>query len=109
MAQQLADLVGVLKNDPGRVKAEFRRLNLQLEFRPVEAKPRPHYVVSGQCGLSALVFLFLRRRLAGAVLDRLKEESVHSRTLILLRFSVRLPSVEATGRWRERGRMGRKT
>ena len=72
---QLADLVGVLKDDPGRVKAEFRRLNLQLQFRPVEAEPRPHYVVSGQCGLSALVFLFLRRRLAGAVLDRLREQS----------------------------------
>ena len=69
---QLADLVGVLKNDPGRVKAEFRRLNLQLQFRPVEAEPRPHYVVSGQCGLSALVFLFLRRRLKSAVVDRLR-------------------------------------
>lgn len=68
--QQLEDLVGVLKNDPIRVKAEFRRLNLQLQFRPVEAEPRPHFVVTGQCGLSALVFLFLRRRLSGAVLDR---------------------------------------
>ena len=32
---------------------------------------------------------------------------VHSRTPISLRFLVRLPSVEATGRWRERGRMRR--
>jgi eukaryotic-like serine/threonine-protein kinase len=31
---------------------------------------------------------------------------VHSRTPILLRFLVRLPSTTATGRWRERGRMG---
>ena len=72
---QLADLVGVLKNDPVRVKSEFRRLNLQLHFRPVEAEPRPHFVVTGQCGLSALVFFLLRRRLAGAVLDRLREQS----------------------------------
>ena len=34
-----------------------------------------------------------------------KEESVHSRTPVLLRFSLRLPSVEARGRWRERGRI----
>ena len=33
------------------------------------------------------------------------EHPVHSRTPVLLRFSVRLPSVTATGRWRERGRM----
>ena len=69
---QLADLVGVLKNDPIRVKSEFRRLNLQLQFRAVEGEPRPHFVVTGQCGLSALVFLLLRRRLSGAVLDRLR-------------------------------------
>ena len=36
-----------------------------------------------------------------------RRESVHSRTPVLLVFSVRLPSVEAKGRWRERGRMGR--
>jgi hypothetical protein len=36
-----------------------------------------------------------------------KEHPVHSRTAISLMFSVRLPSVEAKGRWRERGRMGR--
>jgi len=33
---------------------------------------------------------------------------IHSRTPILLKFCVALPSVEATGRWRERGRMGRR-
>jgi hypothetical protein len=35
-----------------------------------------------------------------------REESVHSRTPISLGFLVTLPSVEARGRWRERGRMG---
>jgi hypothetical protein len=57
---QLADLVGLLKSDVPRVKTEFRRLNLALTFTPVEAKPRPHFVVTGQCDLSALVFSFVR-------------------------------------------------
>jgi hypothetical protein len=35
---------------------EFRRLKLQLTFTPVEAEPRGHYVVEGQCDMSALVF-----------------------------------------------------
>jgi hypothetical protein len=30
------------------------------------------------------------------------ERSVHSHTPVLLSFSVSLPSIEATGRWRER-------
>jgi len=58
---QLGDLATLLKTDVPRVKAEFRRLNLQLTFGPVEAKPRPHYIVKGQCDLSALVFSFVRR------------------------------------------------
>jgi hypothetical protein len=33
------------------------------------------------------------------------DESVHNPTPVLLIFSVTLPSVTATGRWRERGRM----
>jgi hypothetical protein len=33
---------------------------------------------------------------------------VHNRTPVLLGFRVELPSVEARGQWRERGRMGRK-
>jgi len=37
------------------------------------------------------------------------ERSVHSRTPVLLRFSVSLPCVTATGRWRERGRMRRRS
>ena len=36
----------------------------------------------------------------------MREQSVQNRTPILLIFSLRLPSVTATGRWRERGRMG---
>ena len=36
-----------------------------------------------------------------------KERSVHSRTPISLTFLVRLPSVTAVGRWRERGRRRR--
>jgi hypothetical protein len=37
------------------------------------------------------------------------EQSVQDRTPILLRFLVTLPSVEAMGRWRERGRVGRRS
>jgi DNA repair exonuclease SbcCD ATPase subunit len=68
--RQLADLHSLLKEDVPRVKAEFRRLNLALSFQPVEAKPRAHYVVKGQCDLSALAFSFVR---AG---DRVIERSV---------------------------------
>jgi hypothetical protein len=57
---QLADLTGLLKSDPLRVKAEFRKLDLHLTFDPTEAEPRPYYVVKGQCDLSALVFSFER-------------------------------------------------
>jgi hypothetical protein len=63
----------VLKADAARTKSEFRRLNFQLSFNPTEAKPRPFYTVHGQCDLSALAFLYLRSRWAGAVLDRLRE------------------------------------
>ena len=58
--EQLTDLASLLRSDAPRVKAEFRRLNLSLTFTPTEAEPRPHYVVKGQCDLSALVFSFLR-------------------------------------------------
>jgi DNA repair exonuclease SbcCD ATPase subunit len=73
--EQLQNLTALLKTDPVKVKSEFRRLNLNLTFNPIEAKPRPHFVVKGQCDLSALVFLFLRRRFQSAVLDRLRERS----------------------------------
>jgi hypothetical protein len=56
VGEQLKDLAGLLKSDPAKVKSEFRRLNLQLTFHPTEAEPRPHYIVKGQCDLSALVF-----------------------------------------------------
>jgi hypothetical protein len=42
------------------------------------------------------------------VSSRALEHQVQSRTPVLLRFLVRLPSVTATGRWRERGRTGRR-
>ena len=56
---QLEDLAGLLHDDVPTVKAEFRRLNLALTFTPTDAQPRPHYVVKGQCDLSALVFSFV--------------------------------------------------
>ena len=34
-----------------------------------------------------------------------ERSTVHSRTPVLLTFLVTLPSVEARGRWRERGRL----
>jgi DNA repair exonuclease SbcCD ATPase subunit len=78
---QLQNLRTLLKSDPPRVKAEFRRLNLQLTFQPIEAKPRPHYIVNGQCDLSALAVSFVRARaIKGAVLDSMGEYQVHSRT-----------------------------
>jgi hypothetical protein len=49
----------LLHHDVSTVKAEFRRLNLALTFTPTDAEPRPHYVVKGQCDLSALVFSFV--------------------------------------------------
>jgi hypothetical protein len=54
--RQLADLTALLRTDVPRAKSEFRRLNLALTFHPTEAKPRPYYVVKGQCDLSALAF-----------------------------------------------------
>ena len=67
--QQLQNITEVLKTDAAKTKAEFRRLNLQLTFSPVEAKPRAHFVVTGQCDLSALAFFYLRSK-SGALLDR---------------------------------------
>ena len=58
--------------------------------------------------LGALVFFYLRSRRQSAVLGSLRVHQVHSRTPALLTFLVRLPSVEPTGRWRERGRMRRR-
>lgn len=78
VGERLGDLHTLLKEDVPRVKAEFRRLNLAVRFRPVDAQPRPHYVVEGQCDLSALVFSFVRPGRGGvpvrlgAVLDYLR-------------------------------------
>ena len=41
---------------------------------------------------------------AGVVLDLMREHQVHNRTPVLLTILVRLPSVTATGRWREWGK-----
>ena len=68
---QLRDLTSVLKTDPARTKSEFRRLNLELTFHPTEAEPRAHYIVKGQCDLSALVFFYLRSG-KSAVLDLMR-------------------------------------
>jgi hypothetical protein len=84
--EQLTDLTGLLKSNPAKVKSEFRRLNLQLTFHPTEAEPRAHYVVKGQCDLSALVFFYLRSRRPGAVLGPTREHQAHSRTPVLLTF-----------------------
>jgi hypothetical protein len=65
--EQLKDLAGLLKSDPAKVKSDVRRLNSQLTFQPTEAEPRAHYVVNGQCALSALVFFYLRSRRPAAV------------------------------------------
>ena len=63
---QLGDLVSFLKDDVPKVKSEFRRLNLALTFEPVDDEPRAHYVVKGQCDLSALAFSFVRPAASGA-------------------------------------------
>jgi site-specific DNA recombinase len=78
--EQLKDLTGLLKSDPAKVKAEFRRLNLQLTFQPTEAEPRAHYVVKGQCDLGALVFFYLRSRRQSAVLDSLRASPALARS-----------------------------
>ena len=52
--ERLENLASLLREDPLKAKAEFRRLKLQLVFRAVEAEPRPYYVITGQCDLSAL-------------------------------------------------------
>ena len=69
MEQQLQNITEVLKNDAAKTKSEFRRLNLQLTFSPVEGEPRAHFVINGQCDLCALVFFYLRSK-SGALLDR---------------------------------------
>jgi len=76
---QLEDLAGLLHEDVPKVKAEFRRLNLALTFTPTDAQPRPHYVVKGQCDLSALVFSFLRPA-DGLFTPRSDHKSVRSQT-----------------------------
>jgi len=70
--EQLRSLHALLLSNPERTKTEFRRLNLELVWTPVEAEPRPYISVKGQCDLSALAFSVLlpAERGLGAVLDR---------------------------------------
>jgi hypothetical protein len=49
-----------------------------------------------------------RRGVVRQLINRSRGNRVHNRTPVLLGFRVELPSVEARGQWRERGRMGRK-
>jgi hypothetical protein len=57
--KELESLHPLLKSDIQRAKTEFRRLNLQLNWTPVEAEPRPHIHVKGQCDLAALALSVL--------------------------------------------------
>ncbi|PYR93544.1 MAG: hypothetical protein DMF84_09080 [Acidobacteria bacterium] len=69
VAEQLRSLHQLLLTNPERTKSEFRRLNLKLEWTPIEAEPRPYIAVKGQCDLSALAFSVLvpAERRMGAV------------------------------------------
>ena len=78
--EQLLNLTALLKNEPARVKSEFRRLNLQLTFNPIEAQPRAHYIVNGQCDLSALVISYFLWRFQSAVLDSMRMLRVQIKT-----------------------------
>jgi septal ring factor EnvC (AmiA/AmiB activator) len=86
VSEQLQDLTALLKDDPAKTKAEFRRLNLQLTFTPTEAKPRPHYVVSGQCDLSALAFSSLVEK--SARLDRMLGNREAARNWLRVRSTI---------------------
>jgi hypothetical protein len=103
--EQLCSLHALLLSNPERTKTEFRRLHLELVWTPIESEPRPYISVKGQCDLSALAcsVLLPAERGLGAVLDRSLEESIHSRTPVLLGFALRLPANGMVGRWRERG------
>jgi site-specific DNA recombinase len=75
---QLSDLYGLLKDNPERAKAEFRRLNLSLVFDPIaQESDNPYFRVTGQCDLSALAVSFSARaeRRTGADVDRSLEDS----------------------------------
>ena len=58
-----------------------------------------------QCRAPSDVFGTVRARRAAFREFRRKERSVQNRTPVSLRFLITLPSVEARGRWRERGRV----
>jgi site-specific DNA recombinase len=91
---QLSDLVALLKFDVPKVKAEFRRLNLALTFTPTDASPRPHFVVTGQCDLSALAFSFVRPRSSaassrlGALVDLFRANQAQARSSLPAPFTI---------------------
>jgi DNA invertase Pin-like site-specific DNA recombinase len=70
---QLQDFHALLKENPERVKAEFRRLNLHLQFIPVDYESdNAYYRVEGQCDLSALALSTSAKSVppSGALLSR---------------------------------------
>jgi site-specific DNA recombinase len=76
--RQLQDFHALLKDNPERVKAEFRRLNLHLQFIPVDYESdNAYYRVEGQCDLSALALSTWAKSdaPAGALLGRLRERA----------------------------------
>jgi site-specific DNA recombinase len=75
--RQLQDVHALLKQNPERMKTEFRRLNLHLRFIPVGYESDDaYYRVEGQCDLSAFALSTWARTDAstGALLSRYREE-----------------------------------
>ena len=68
--------------------------------------PRPGGVGEGRPTRSQMIGWEIYDKFGPSTGVLTREESVHSRTAVLLKFSISLPSVEARGRWRERGRIG---
>jgi hypothetical protein len=53
-----------------KTKTAFRRLNLQIVFRAVEAEPRPYYTVTSQCDFVALAGSYVLQRFGRAAVDQ---------------------------------------
>jgi hypothetical protein len=109
--RQLQDLHALLKDNPEKVKAEFRRLNLHLRLIPVDYESdSAFYRIEGQCDLSALALSTwaMPDRSQGALLGRLRERAVQKRTLIWV-FRCEIPGNGKVGRWRERRARGSPT
>ena len=90
--QQLQDVFTLLSESVERTKAEFRRRGVQFVLHPVqEGDSRPFYRALGSTPVSLLLAGSETTAFTPSALTR--EHQVHSRTLVLLGFSVRLPSV----------------